>query len=216
MEDRAARQPGGHARVLRLRRLRGVRARHRRGDLPQYHADRVAHGVVRRVRGRLSGPADRRNRPQPLRRPLRAAHRVPAVALRHVGGHAGDGAGAVLRRVGRVGQLHHGDAAAGAGLLHRRRAARRAHLRGRDRAEACAVRLRAGLRVRHDGRGGRLGCQPGRAHVAGAGAGADLRLADRVRARWPGRPPQLPDAPGDGGVAGVRAHEGAGLEAAVR
>ena len=41
-----------------------------------------------------------------------------------------------------------------AGLLSRRRAARRAHLRRRDRAAHRAVRLRRGVRVRDDGRGG--------------------------------------------------------------
>ena len=71
LAHRAARQPRRHARVLRLRHLRRLRQGHRRRDLPELIADRLADGVVRRVRGRLSRPADRRHRPQPLRRSLR-------------------------------------------------------------------------------------------------------------------------------------------------
>ena len=56
-------------------------------------------------------------------------------------------------QMGRGRQRADGDAAADPGLLPRRRAARRAHLRRRNRAAHRAVRVRRGVRVRDDGRG---------------------------------------------------------------
>ena len=75
----------------------------------------------------------------------------------------------------------------------------------RDRA----VRLRRGVRVRDDGRGGGDRRQPGGAHVAAAGARAGLRLAHRVHARRARRRAQLRAAAIARRVAGVRAHEAA-------
>ena len=59
-----------------------------------------------------------------------------------------------------------GVAPPGAGILPRRRTARRAHLRRRDGAAACAVRLRRRVRVRDDGRGACDRRQPRGAHLA--------------------------------------------------
>ena len=68
-----------------------------------------------------------------------------------------------------------------------------------------AVRLRRGLRVRDDGRGGGDGRQPVGAHLPRSGDGAALRVAHRLRPRRPRRRAQLRAAAIDGGVAGVRA-----------
>ena len=91
---------------------------------------------------------------------------VPVVGVRHVGRHARHGTGADVRAVGRRGQRADGRAAIDAGVLPRRRAARRADLRRRDGAADRAVRLRRRVRVRHDGRGRGDRRQPVGAHVA--------------------------------------------------
>ena len=61
--------------------------------------------VVCRVRRRLPRPADRRHRPQPLRRSVRPPPRVPDLDLRHVRRHARHGAGAVVREWGAAASL---------------------------------------------------------------------------------------------------------------
>ena len=104
-------------------------------------------------------------------------------------------------------------AAADSGILSRRRAAGRAHLRRRDRAAACAVRLRRRVLVRDAGRGGRDRDQP-RASARGCrrswwprSAGAIAFVRRRAR-----RSAELRAAAFARGVAGVRAHEGARVE----
>ena len=71
-----------------------------------------------------------------------------------------------------------------------------------------AVGMRRGLRVRDDGRGGGHGSQPLGSHLPRSGDGAALRVAHRLRAGRPWRRAQLRAAPINGGIAGVRAHEG--------
>ena len=68
--------------------------RHRRRGLSQRRPLVSLMAVVRDVRGRLPRPADRRHRPQPLRRSLRPPRGVPVVGVRHVGRDARHGPGA--------------------------------------------------------------------------------------------------------------------------
>ena len=168
LAHRAARQPRRHARVLRLRHFRHLRPRHRRRDFSEQLAARLADGVIRGLCRRLPGPAPRRHRPQPLRRSVRSAARVPLVGVRDVGRHAGHGTRADACPVGRCCQRADGGVAAGAGLLPRWRAAGCAHLRRRDRAEDGAVRLRRRVRLRDARRGRGHRRQPLAAHAAPA------------------------------------------------
>ena len=116
---------------------------------------------------------------------------------------------------GASGQRADGGAAAGSGILSRRRAAGRADLRGRNRAAAGAVRLRRRVLVRHAGRGGGHRRQPRRSHVAAGGAGGRRRVAHGVHPRRARRPAELRPAALARGIAGVRADEAAGVATAV-
>ena len=206
MADRSARQPRRHPRVLRLRHLRRVRQGHRASGVPGHRSDRLADPVVRDLRGRLPRAADWRDRPGALRRSSRPPRRLPVVGVHHVGRDARHGPGADLRAVGRCGQPADGHVAVDPGVLPRRRTARRADLRGRDRAAHRAVRLRRGVRVRDDGCGGGHRREPVGAHLHGSGAGTCLRMADRVHPWRPRRRVEFRPPPIARRVAGVRAH----------
>ena len=207
LAHRRARQPWRHAGVLRLRHLRRVCERHCPGGISGRRSDRVVDGVVRRVRRRLPGAADRRHRVESLRRSLRAPDGIPLVGVHHVRRHAGHGVGAVVCAVGRGRKRVDGGAALAPGFLPRRRAPRRADLRGRDRAAHRAVCLRRGVRLRDDGRGGGHRGELVGAHVPRSGAGAGVWMAHRVRARRPWRRAQFRAAAIARGIARVRAHE---------
>ena len=215
MADCAAREPRWNPRVLRLRHLRRVRARHRSGHLSEHVADCVVDGVVCGVCGRLSGAAARRHHSQPLRRSLRPASCVYLVGVRHVGRDARNGPGAGLRAGGRCRKRTDGCLTADSGLLPRRRAARRADLRGRNGAEDCAARVRGGLLMRHARRRRGHRSEPGDPHVSRSGAGAAVRLASgfhfgRTRRRADLRAPALAR-----GIARVRANAQPRVAAAV-
>ena len=180
---RAAREPRRHARVLRLRHLRDLCEGHRRRNISESHAAHFPHGVIRRVRGRLSRTSDRWHRAQPFRRSLRPASRVPGLDSCDVHRHIRHGAGAAVRLVG-SGREHADDcAAAHPGILPRWRTARRTDLRRRDSAATCIVCLRCGLFVRHPWRGSGHRAEPRGSLVAAAGVDGLCRMAHRVYRR---------------------------------
>ena len=104
---------------------------------------------------------------------------------------------------------------ADSGLLPRRRAARRADLRGRNGAEDCAAGVRGGLLMRHARRRRGHRSEPGDPHVSRSGARAAVRLArgvhfGRTRRRADLRAPALAR-----GIARVRANAQPRVAAAV-
>ena len=125
------------------------------------------------------------------------------------------GARADVRAMGRGGERADGGAADCAGLLPRRRTARRADLRRRNGAGYRAVCLRCRVRVRHDGRGRGDRGEPVGAHAAGAGGLPILGWRIAFVHRRPRRRPELRVAAVARRVAGIRAHAEPGVTAAV-